>query len=119
MSRNPDQVVNADPRLTAPCRREAVITADPSSELGYWCRKVDSMSPGQRLNVSWYALRDICSYEHNGATFTPADRILGNIVGSAYTHSYHIDHERQCVTFMRHEDTGKRHYEDPDRRRPL
>lgn len=91
-------------------------TADPSSHLGYWCRKVSQMKPGERLDVSGQALRDIPSYEHNGAVFTPADRVLGNIIGSAYTHSYTVHPYEDTVTFMRHEDNGTRRSADPDRR---
>lgn len=93
-----------------------MITADPKSQLGYLCRKVDEMKPGQCLDVDMRDLRDIPSYDYNGATFTPADRVLGNIVGSAYTHSYRVSLDERRVTFMRHVDTWQRHYEDPDRR---
>jgi hypothetical protein len=93
-----------------------MITADHRSQLGYWCRKVAEMKPGQFLQVDVRELDDIPSYEHNDATFTPADRILGNIVGSAYTHSYRVALDSRSVTFARHEDTGERRHEDPDRR---
>lgn len=93
-----------------------MITAVPRSALGYWCRKVDEMKPGQRLEVSRHALRDIPTFEHNGADFTPPDRILGNIVGSAYTHSYRVKVEDGTVVFERHVETGERFYTDPDRR---
>ncbi|XAI96540.1 hypothetical protein [Microcystis phage Mae-JY35] len=91
-----------------------MITARSNSALGFWCRQVASMKPGERLDVSMHDLSDILSFEHNDATFTPADRILGNIVGSAYTHSFRVNPERRTVTFMRHEDTGERRYKDPD-----
>jgi hypothetical protein len=93
-----------------------MITADPQSELGHWCRIIASLEPGQCLDVDYYELADIASYEHNGATFTAPDRILGNIVGSMYTHSYFEKPDRRGVTFMRHRNTGKQHYKDPDRR---
>lgn len=64
-----------------------MITADPNTPLGYWCRKVAEMKPGQAMDVPLLDLMDIASFEHNDATFTPPDRILGNIIGSAYTHS--------------------------------
>lgn len=95
-----------------------MISADPNSLLGYWCRKVDAMKPGEFLEVSGHTLRDIPSYEHNGATFTPADRVLGNIMGSAYTHSYRVHPYNDTVTFIRHEDNGTRRSVDPDRRQP-
>jgi hypothetical protein len=56
---------------------------------------------------------DIIGFEHNEAFFTPADRILGNIMGSAYTHSYEVRPDGK-VTFIRHENTGVRRHNDPD-----
>jgi hypothetical protein len=91
-------------------------TADPASALGYWCRKVAAMKPGERLTVSRFALQDIQSREHNGATFGPADRIMGNIIGSAYTHSVTESPMDGSVTFARFDDNGQRRYTDPDRR---
>jgi hypothetical protein len=94
-----------------------MITADPRTYLGRVCEVVDRMRPGECLKVSVWEMRlEIASYEYNGATFTPADRVLGNIVGSAYTHSYSLAPLGETVTFRRHEDTGKRHFIDPDRR---
>lgn len=94
-----------------------MITADPRSKLGYICRMVDEMEPGQCLGIDAHDLRDATSsYEHNGAVFTPPDRVLGNIVGSGYTHSYDIDPMNRVVTFRRHHESGKRTFYDPDRR---
>lgn len=93
-----------------------MITANPNSLLGEWCRRIDAMEPGQCLDVDIRELRDIASYDHNSATFTPPDRILGNIVGSSYTHSYRMHPNGRTVTFIRHENTGQRRHEDPDRR---
>ena len=95
-----------------------MITADPKSPLGYWCKLVADMEPGQCLSVDMRELQvDISSYEHNGATFTPADRVLGNIVGSGFTHSYTIEPMNRTVTFRRHVEDGRRTHEDPDRRK--
>lgn len=91
-----------------------MITANPSSLLGYWCRKVASMKPGQRLEVDRRELADIPSFVHNDADFTPPHRILENIVGSAYTHSFSVRPDNGNIVFERHEDTGKRHYSSPD-----
>lgn len=74
------------------------------------------MKPGERLTVDMRDLERIPSFEHKGATFTPPDRILGNIVGAGYTHSYDIDPFSRRVTFARHENTGQQRHEDPDRR---
>ncbi len=93
-----------------------MITADRNSLLGEICAQIDAMKPGDACTVDWHVLREIPSFWHNDAQFTAADRILGNIVGSAYTHSYTVDQRRGNVTFYRHENTGKRHYADPDRR---
>lgn len=71
------------------------------------------MKPGECLDVDYRDLHDIASYEHNEATFTPADRILGNIMGSAYTHSYQQIPDGR-VRFTRHENTGARRHGDPD-----
>lgn len=95
-----------------------MITADPKSKLGYICRMVDEMKPGQCLAVDMHDLDDISSYEHKGAIFTPPDRVLGNIVGSGYTHSYEIEPMQRRVVFVRHEDTGVQRHADPDRRTP-
>ena len=94
-----------------------MITADPRTYIGHICAQVDKMKAGERLDVSIHDLRrNIQSFEHNGAIFTPADRVLENIVGSAYTVSYLVNLDRGTVTFEKHEDTGKRHYQSPDRR---
>jgi hypothetical protein len=94
-----------------------MITADRRTYLGIICDLVDRMKPGECLRVDVREMRlEIPSYEHNSATFTPADRVLGNIVGSAYTHSYTLDPMGDTVTFRRHEDTGQRRFIDPDRR---
>ena len=92
-----------------------MITADPNTYLGYVCKKVDDMKPGEWLTLDCLQLsREISSYHHNGAEFTPPDRILGNIVGSAYTHSFDIDPHNHFVTFKRHKETGQRYYMSPD-----
>ena len=94
-----------------------MITADPDTFLGYICRKVDEMKPGQWLTVSAAQMRlEIPSFDYGEATFTPPDRVLENVVGSAYTHSYDVNWGRDEVTFKRHENTGERRYQSPDRR---
>ena len=50
------------------------------------------------------------------ADFGPVDRILGNIIGSAFTHSYDTDPMTGDIIFIRHEDTSHRHYVSPDQR---
>lgn len=80
----------------------------------YIIQQVAALKPGQRLSVSIRELPD--GYEYNGAVFTPADRVMENIVGSCWTHSYFYDDRVRAVTFVRHEDTGQRRYTSPDRR---
>lgn len=91
-------------------------TADPNSLLGHWCRIVVSMKPGQKLKVDYRELRPIGGFHHKGADFGPVDRILGNIIGSSYTHSYDTDPMTGDVIFTCHEDTGRRHYISPDQK---
>lgn len=93
-----------------------MITADPNTRLGHYCRIVEGMKPGQRVDFEVDELRDIGSYEHKGGLFTPADRICENIVGSYYTVSYWLHPDGKSVTFAKHEDTGKVRYRSPDRR---
>lgn len=93
-----------------------MITADPSSKLGYYCRKVAEMKPGQCRDFEVEELRDIGSFEHKGGVFTPPDRICENIIGSMWTVSYWLHPDGKTVTFMKHENTGKIHYQSPDQR---
>lgn len=93
-----------------------MITGNPNSLLGKWCKLVDDLKPGSALRCDWEDLMGIDGFVHNGAVFSPADRILENIVGSAYTHNYRVSVDGRTVTFYRFEDTGVRHYMSPDRR---
>jgi hypothetical protein len=95
------------------------ITADPRSELGRWCEVVDNMKPGECLDIPLWELSRIAQFEHNDVVFSAPDRIMGNIVGSGYTHSMEIIHllDRPVARFCRHERTGGRYYTDPDRRK--
>jgi len=91
-------------------------TADRSTLLGEICDEVARMKPGECLTVGRYILRDIPTFFHNDANFAPEDRVLGNIIGAAYTHSYTVNLMTGDVTFRRHDKTGHRYYSDPDRR---
>jgi hypothetical protein len=94
-----------------------MITADPQSFLGYVCREVDNLKVGEHITVCGHMMRrEIPSFHHNGAVFGPADRVLENIVGSGYTHSYRVDPKSGDVTFERHEESNARRYQSPDRR---
>ena len=91
-------------------------TAPSGTFLAELCDQVAAMKPGERLAVDMHTLKmDIPSFYHNDTHFNPADRVLGNIIGAAYTHSYSVSLEG-VVTFCRHEETGQRYYADPDRR---
>lgn len=91
-------------------------TADPRSMLGVICSELIRMKPGQCCAIEYALLREVPSFDHKGATFTPADRVLENIVGSAWEFSYEDCPERRVVVFRRHENTGKIRYVSPDRR---
>ena len=63
---------------------------------------VRSLKPGEAIEISSRELNDaVPSFWHNGACFTSADRVLENIVGSAYEFQYKINDARQSVTFER------------------
>lgn len=93
-----------------------MISADPKTFLGYICKKVDQMKPGECLSVRLVDLRfnDVSGYYHNEAYFSPAHRVLENVVGSVYTHSLRFDPANDAAIFERHENTGQRRYESPD-----
>lgn len=93
-----------------------MITADPKTDLGRWCREIDRMKPGECLDVDMAELQLIPGFEHNGAHWNPADRILENVAGSAWTHSYEVHPGGRHVTFRRHVEDGRRYYQSPDRR---
>lgn len=90
-------------------------TADRNSQLGYVCDIVSGMRPGECVDFDIRDLRDIPSFFHNDTHFNPADRVLENIIGSSYTHSYHMHGCGRTVTFVRHAENGKRYYTSPDR----
>ena len=94
-----------------------MISAEPESALYRYCRLVSDLKPGQRINFDTVDLKTyISGFWHNGAYFTPADRICENIVGSAYNISYWMHPDGKTVTFAKHEYTGERRYISPDRR---
>lgn len=92
-----------------------MITADPNTLLGRACLEVARLKPGESIAFGYEILCDIPSFHYNGAWFSPADRVLENIVGSGYTHSYAMDIDEETFTFHRHKEPG-RYYRSPDRR---
>ena len=91
-------------------------SATPGSALADFCDLVASMKPGERLVLRHHDLCNATGYHYNGAWFSPADRVLGNILGSSRTHSYYHCPRTGDIIFVRHEKTDRRTYTDPDRR---
>ncbi len=79
---------------------------------------VRDLKPGQCISVDVRELEDIPSFEHNGATFTAADRVLENIIGSAYEYRYWRSNYDRSITFERLPQplTDPTAYVSPDRR---
>jgi hypothetical protein len=80
------------------------------------CRIVSKMKEGEHFCVDKFELRDIQGFEYNDAIFKPADRVLGNIMGSAYKFSWDDSFDGRAVIFHRHKENGTIYYTDPDRR---
>lgn len=91
-----------------------MITAHPDTKLYYLCRAVVSLKAGERIEIDRFDLRDVEQFTHNDALFTVPDRILGNIVGSAYEFSFRADPRTGNVVFSRHKNDGTVHYREPD-----
>ena len=92
-------------------------TAAPGTYLAAMCEMIDAMKPGECYDVDIREMAsNIASFEHKGAVFNPADRVLENIVGAGATHSYRIHPNGRTVTFVRHENTGEQRYQSPDHR---
>jgi hypothetical protein len=93
-----------------------IITATPGTALGRLCRLVAQLEPGQCRIISHQDLAEVRSFEHNDATFTPADRVLGNICGSAYSHSFSVRPDGSGVEFCAHTIGDRIRYVSPDQR---
>lgn len=88
--------------------------------LEYAVEDVKRLEPGWKRAFDRRELSEIGIYEYNGATFTPADRILENVVGSAYEFLYYHCPVTRDVIFerlMKPLDNGLLTYVSPDRRR--
>lgn len=79
---------------------------------------VRSLKPGQAITISMRELSHaVPGFRHNGADFTPADRVLENIVGSAFEYSHSTDYANRSVCFYRHcWPSETKTYISPDRR---
>lgn len=83
-----------------------------------------SVDAVRRLKPGWRILLDLRSvrlagFAHNDADFTVADRILENIVGSAYEFRYYEDYPSCGTVFerlMKPREDGLLSYVSPDRR---
>lgn len=84
---------------------------------------VARLQPGQRIAYDRYNFGDIevdSFHKNSGPSWNAADRIMENIIGSAFTHRYFVDWNG-TVTFERIEkplppDSELRTYVSPDRR---
>lgn len=79
-------------------------------------RLVGRLKPGHAIEIDCREMQDIQGFEYNGATFTPADRVLENVIGGAYEFTYTENHMRRTVTFHRleHEAEFGKAYMSPD-----
>ena len=119
-----DEAVNAtasepmrkpEPRPWLPSQH----TAPPGTGLAKLCEMVCRLEPGQCIAITHhdFVLHEVDGYRHsgNGVYFDPGDKVMGNIIGSSYTHTKSTDHnpERMAITFCRVKDEPGR----PRRRR--
>lgn len=78
---------------------------------------VSRLKPGEHIAIDSQMIEEAFrSFWHKGAQFTPADRVLENVVGSAWGWSYSEDLYNRHITFKRILDDGERTYVSPDRR---
>ena len=93
-------------------RLQVMPTTDPA--LRWLLESVRRMKVGQRLAFHKIDMEDIATLHHRGCVWTPADRVIENVLGGAYCLSYRVDRESGTVTFMRHPENTGRHYLSPD-----
>ncbi len=87
----------------------------------YTLHSVTSLKPGQSISICWNLLKaDFPAERHNGVVFSPPDRLLENIIGSAYEYGYNTDPLKNRVVFFRLEkpitEADALVYVSPDRR---
>lgn len=80
--------------------------------------RVGALQPGESLDIKAGVLRDVPPLHHNGATWTPEERVLENVIGSAYGWRAVPNPFNGVVTFERCASVpdGARTYVAPDRR---
>jgi hypothetical protein len=83
-------------------------------------KQVNELKPGEAIKFNRHYLNShVPSFHHKGAKFTAADRVLENIMGSAYEYRYDECHMNGDITFFRLEkplENGRKSYTSPDRR---
>lgn len=78
---------------------------------------VSSLKPGEEVRCDLSVLRNVQPLEYNGARWSPSERVLENVIGSAYGWTVFDDFVRGQVTFGRRTvPDGARTYVAPDRR---
>jgi len=85
-------------------------------EMAMWIRQ---LKPGEQCKVDRLELRQIAPPINIGATWEPPDRVMENIIGSAYEFQYWEDRKNGTVYFRRLREPltdGRRSYVSPDRR---
>lgn len=87
-------------------------------------REISKLQPGQRLDVDCEVLRRVFPpmplVGFGGPTWTPAERAMENILGSAYEFRFWENRHDGTITFERLKEPlrdGLRTYVSPDRRR--
>lgn len=86
-------------------------------------KDIGRISPGQRITVSRFVLDKVAPpaplVGFGGPTWTPPERVMENIVGSAYEFLFWTEPESGNVVFQRLREPlkdGSRTYVSPDRR---
>lgn len=86
-------------------------------------RQIGSIPPGHQIVVSRHVLAEVAPSAplvgFGGPTWTPPERVMENIVGSAYEFRFFEDIQSGDVVFVRLREPlkdGSRTYVSPDRR---
>jgi hypothetical protein len=86
-------------------------------------KRIGSIQPGKRINIDGHLLGKIAPGAHlvgiGGPEWTPAERVMEHIVGSAYEFRFWTEPESGNVVFERLREPlkdGSRTYVSPDRR---
>lgn len=81
---------------------------------------VAALKPGECIEVDMkFLAKTLPGFYHKNAYFSPADRVLENIMGSGYEFHYTVNEFKGTVTFCRLKEPirdGQGCYVSPDRR---